>query len=246
MKNGVYAQARAIFDHPMFKDEPFTEREAWSWMCGAAAFKAMTVRVAGQMIDLERGQLAFSQRFLQERFQWSRQRVRGFIAKLELHESITQIPTKGVTKITLCNYDKWAFGQPDEQPQSNQAVTRQRPKEEELKELKETTSSEKEEDFRDTPIESPLKATSIYAFEGKVVKLTQRDFDRWKRAYSALDLNAELIARDAYLASDKASDTDRKNWFPSTAQHLANRNQKAKAAQQPNQVKWRSGIEGVY
>lgn len=138
MKNpGVFAVNRAAFDHPMFKDEPFTEREAWFWLCGAAAFKAMQVRVAGVIVNLERGQLAFSQRFLQERFQWSRQRVRGFIAKLELHQSITQIPTKGVTKITICNYDKHAFGQPSEQPHSNQAATSQRPKEEELKELKE-------------------------------------------------------------------------------------------------------------
>jgi hypothetical protein len=135
---GVYAQSRAIFDHPMFKDEPFTEREAWSWMCGAAAFKPMTVRVAGFVIDLERGQLAFSQRFLERRFKWSRQKVRGFLAKLGQHESIIQIPTKGVTKIIICNYDKYAFGQPSEQPKNNQATTSERPKEEELKELKAT------------------------------------------------------------------------------------------------------------
>lgn len=68
-----------------------------------------------------------------------------------------------------------------------------------------------------------------YAFDGKVVRLTRKSFDDWVKAYPNLDLRGELTARDAYLASDKASDADRKNWFMSTSQHLANRNMTAKA-----------------
>ena len=63
-----------------------------------------------------------------------------------------------------------------------------------------------------------------FAYEGEVIRLKQKDFDRWSEAFPLLDLRAELTARDAWLASQP----DHKNWFVSTSQHLANRNQKLK------------------
>jgi hypothetical protein len=68
-----------------------------------------------------------------------------------------------------------------------------------------------------------------YAFEGKIVRLRRKSLDDWIKAYPNLDLIGELTARDAWLASDRATDEDRKRWFVSTSQHLANRNMTAKA-----------------
>ena len=68
---GVFAIDRGIFDHQIFAPEPYTEREAWIWMIGAAAWKAQRVRVGRHTISLERGQLAFSTRFLASKFKWS-------------------------------------------------------------------------------------------------------------------------------------------------------------------------------
>lgn len=41
---------------------------------------------------------------------------------------------------------------------------------------------------------------SGYRFEGKVIKLTLKDFNKWKELFSALDLEKELRGLDAYLA----------------------------------------------
>lgn len=68
-----------------------------------------------------------------------------------------------------------------------------------------------------------------YAFDGKACHLTPADFKAWALAYSSLDLRAEMTARDAYLASEQATDMDRKNWFISTSKYLANRNMEARA-----------------
>lgn len=68
-----------------------------------------------------------------------------------------------------------------------------------------------------------------FAFAGTVVRLNVDDFDKWQKAYSNIDLLAELTARDAWLASDGATDDDRKRWFVSTSKYLANRNMEAKA-----------------
>lgn len=70
---------------------------------------------------------------------------------------------------------------------------------------------------------------SGYAFEGKIIKLRRKALDDWVKAFPNLDLIAELTARDAWLASDGATDGDRKRWFVSTSQHFANRNMTAKA-----------------
>jgi uncharacterized protein YdaU (DUF1376 family) len=67
-----------------------------------------------------------------------------------------------------------------------------------------------------------------YAFNGGVIKLRRKSFDDWVKAYPNLDLLAELTARDAWLSSGSATHDDRRRWFVSTSQHLANRNRDAK------------------
>lgn len=57
-----------------------------------------------------------------------------------------------------------------------------------------------------------------YAFEGKVIKLNQADYDSWKEQFNLLDLDYELKRRDIWLASEKES--VQKKWFVSTQQRL--------------------------
>jgi uncharacterized protein YdaU (DUF1376 family) len=64
-------------------------------------------------------------------------------------------------------------------------------------------------------------------WEGKVVRLNAADYAAWAKAYSYLDLRAELLARDEWLAGQDAE--TRKRWFLSTSRYLANRNMDAKA-----------------
>ncbi len=66
-------------------------------------------------------------------------------------------------------------------------------------------------------------ANAPYAFKGKIIKLTESDHALWKASFSNLDLTAELVARDAFLA--ELPEKDRRNWFVSTAALLRNRNQ---------------------
>lgn len=64
------------------------------------------------------------------------------------------------------------------------------------------------------------KPAPDYAFEGVVIKLTRRDYDRWKAGFPDVDLPPYLTARDAWLSEQSAA--DRKNWFVSTATDLRN------------------------
>lgn len=136
-ERGVFAVDRGVWDHPMFADEPFTEREAWLWMVSAAAWIAKRVRVGKAMVDLERGQLAFATRFLATRWKWAHSKVVRFLKRLETDTMVSTSATRDATLITICNYDKYAFGRnaTETQPgtQTDTQPERQRNKEEELK-----------------------------------------------------------------------------------------------------------------
>ena len=66
-----------------------------------------------------------------------------------------------------------------------------------------------------------------YSFVGKVIKLNQKNYEEWQKAYPDLNLYAELLQRDRWL--QKQSDEVRKNWFLSTAQYFIKQNALRKA-----------------
>jgi hypothetical protein len=139
-QGGVFAVCRGIWDHPTFKPEPYTEREAWLWMISAAAWKPTRVRVGRCVLAVNRGELGFATRFLATKFRWSESRIRRFLKRLEADEMVLVSTTRDATHVTLCNYDKYAFGRraddalPD--ARSDDMTTHPRRKEEELKNLR--------------------------------------------------------------------------------------------------------------
>lgn len=137
---GVFAVDRGIFDHPIFADEPFTEREAWQWLIAEAAWKPKRTRIGRGVFNLERGQVVHSTRFMATRWQWSEARVRRFLNRLKSDAMVTVLATREATQLTICNYDKYAFGRRTGDAESDAPTdalpTHSRRKEEELKESK--------------------------------------------------------------------------------------------------------------
>lgn len=107
MRGGVFAVARNLFDHEIFADEAFTEREAWIWIVKEAAWKPTRVRVGRHLVDLARGQCAFTTRFMAVKFKWSEAKVRRFLSKLKSDAMLTIDTTQQVTRLTICNYNDY-------------------------------------------------------------------------------------------------------------------------------------------
>ena len=114
--NGFFRVDRRIWEHPALADRrPFSRREAWLWLISAAVWKPCRVRVGGRSIELQRGELAYSMRFLADRWGWPKSNVARFVDRLQLESMIgTDCPAQfgtatrtGVTVITICNYDKY-------------------------------------------------------------------------------------------------------------------------------------------
>ena len=98
---------RGVFEHPVFPDEPFSAREAWLWLVCAAVKRPRRRRVGHAAIDLARGQLAYSHRFLAKRWSWSVAKVQRYLSRLVTESMIESVTESGVTRITICNYDKY-------------------------------------------------------------------------------------------------------------------------------------------
>jgi hypothetical protein len=218
MSGGLFAVDRGVFEHRMFANEPYTEREAWMWLISEAAWKAKSIRTPHGMVRVERGQLVHSQRFLAAKWQWDRSRVRRFFELLESEKMIAQErpsfdPAKGpastqqkaqkTAQLTICNYEKYQFGGPSDGPSSVEKTTQRtdqkRPKEEEL-----ITKKEKIEDRgADAPPDNVVPISRQYAFEGRVIKLHQAGLDRWKQTYHSIpDMPAVLQLADDYYSEN--------------------------------------------
>ncbi len=69
-----------------------------------------------------------------------------------------------------------------------------------------------------------------YTFAGKIIRLTQANFDTWAKAYPLIDLRAQLQALDDYYDRNLTGG-DRNKWFARCSQALAKKNEQARAGQ---------------
>ena len=79
----TFKVARGVFDHPVFDGEPFTRREAWLWLIAEAQWKPTRKRAGRLLLNLERGQLAHSVRFMAMAWKWAPARVHRFLQRLQ-------------------------------------------------------------------------------------------------------------------------------------------------------------------
>lgn len=101
-EKGVFAVARTIWGHDAFADEPYSEREAWIWLVGSAAWKACRTRAG----ELDRGEFTFSLRFLMEKWKWkNKDRVHRFMKRLQKRDMIRDTSRNGHLIYSINKYN---------------------------------------------------------------------------------------------------------------------------------------------
>lgn len=105
--SGWYVMHRGWMDSPIFKNEPFTEREAWEWLISEAAFAGHKANIKNEPVWIDRGQLSHSIRFLADKWGWKRTKTSDFLEKLKKWDMIRTENRTGQTVITICNYSKY-------------------------------------------------------------------------------------------------------------------------------------------
>src|SRR3546814_991515 len=101
----------------IFAREEYSRRDAWVWLIENAAWKPTVARIKGDKVELARGELCFAQRFLAEKWGWSKSRVDRFLKALaeegmietrsKIGATANHAAGQGQSIITICNYDKY-------------------------------------------------------------------------------------------------------------------------------------------
>jgi hypothetical protein len=102
--NGVVTLVKSLAQHDIWLAEPFNRAQAWVDLLLLANDQPRTIRLAGQEIQVECGQLAWSNVSLADRWRWSRPKVIGFLNELAERGMIKLAPNNRTTLITIVNY----------------------------------------------------------------------------------------------------------------------------------------------
>lgn len=145
--------SRRLFEHHLWCEERiFSRFEAWLDILQSARFEDTKQLIGNRLIEVKRGQMPVSLRYLASRWQWSTKKVGTFLELLIQDGMITKETSKGTgqTVITICNYDKYnAQLSQEETPRKQEGNTLETPwkqqgnkikKEKKEKKVEETTA----------------------------------------------------------------------------------------------------------
>ena len=95
---------RSILEDDMYFSEKFTRMQAYIDLCLLAAFKSRSFYIRGNKVELQPMQVAKSVRDLADRWQWSVNKVRGYLYELEKGDYIDTQKTTVNQIITIKKY----------------------------------------------------------------------------------------------------------------------------------------------
>ena len=107
MNEGWVKIHRSLLDNDLWLSESFTRGQAWIDIICLANHAASYFYVRGVKIDLQRGQLGWSEPRLADRWKWSRTKLRKFLNDLQKEQQIIQQKNNVTQVITIINYEKY-------------------------------------------------------------------------------------------------------------------------------------------
>ena len=111
---------RKILDNKVWTSEPFSRGQAWVDLLLLANHDYGFFYLRDHKIEVQRGQVGWSQLRLSERWGWSRTKVRKFLKDLEKEQQVIQQQSHSTSVITIINYEQY---QEKEQLEDNSKTT---------------------------------------------------------------------------------------------------------------------------
>jgi hypothetical protein len=108
---GYFLLNRGLLEHPALAGDA-ARQGAFVWLIEHASFAARPFNIQGKTIQLARGQVAASLRYLAAKWGMSEPGVRRFITRLKTDALVDARTDAGVTVITICGYEEMQAGSP--------------------------------------------------------------------------------------------------------------------------------------
>lgn len=140
-EKGFIRLNRKFFENALWKEpREYSRAEAWLDLIQSARFDSSSVIVKGRVLDVQKGEIAASRRYLEARWGWGSTKVGNFLDVLKQNQMITIKQTSGQTILSLCNYSLYNEPQTNQQttdkPLTNQRQTSDKPNNKKDKEFK--------------------------------------------------------------------------------------------------------------
>ena len=215
--DGHLTLSRRYFDHHFWREErAYSRAEAWLDCVQMACFQPQRKLIGNQVIDVPRGGIVASVRFLSDRWRWSTTKVCSFLEVLRVDAMIVTEKRQGITLLLLCNFDRYNGEKRQESSQeSNTRKTRPRQEKDEIEEGEE---GKKEKSVSagapNTQRRGTAEEISAYC---RTLELPETDaeaiFDKWQgngwrnNGDPIVDWKATIRSwkRHGYLPSQKAA-----------------------------------------
>ena len=105
-RKGYVVMWRSAWDNALFHERA-NNISAWMYLIAHANYKNSAISTSGGVVNVERGQLHTTIRFLALVFQWDPKTVMRFLQKLEKAGMVTQNKSPHGTLLTIVNYNKY-------------------------------------------------------------------------------------------------------------------------------------------
>lgn len=106
-QKGWVKMHRAIMDHWLWSAERHSKQSAWVDLIMMVNHEDHDITIGNYKITIHEGQVWTSYKKLKERWQWSNDRLKGFVDMLVEEKMIAVHPTNTGTLITVLNYRKY-------------------------------------------------------------------------------------------------------------------------------------------
>lgn len=197
---------------------------------------------------IPRGSLVTSVAKLAESLKLTVRQTRTVLDKLKKTNNVSIKTTNGFSLISIVNYDLYQNSNEDlTNEKANDRADERQTNDKPCDKRTTTTKESKNQEYNNiyntplTPQEAGEKKipVKVYAFEGKFVKLNEKDFNRWKKAFPNVELEGFLTSYDAWLKNQP--EKVQKEWYMRCSGYLAKKNQenaKNKPAQKSEETIW--------
>lgn len=228
---------RALRDHWIWEAQKTTKLKAWLDLIMGANHKAAKIDIKGVLISLERGQQARSMLTLSKDWNWSRDKVKRFLKRLE-NEGMIKLETSQLTSIiTICKYSEY-----QDSAANNKSTDKATDKsaEKQQKNIRQgneqvTNNNVNNENNVNKENSSEPETPALIQFDcskEEIFKIHQKDIDLWQSAYPAVDLQLELNKIKVWLLANPTKIKTKRgmpkfitNWFGRTQDKGGNRNE---------------------
>ncbi len=120
-KHGYILIHRKIFENSLYFAEVFSKMQAWIDLLLIANHSSRKIDIRGNLISVNRGQIARSEENLGKRWKWSRGKVRRYLKVLVAERMIVQQKTPAITLISIVNYDAYQSNKTTDRTPGNTA-----------------------------------------------------------------------------------------------------------------------------